>query len=925
MLTLKFNKKSLMFHSAMALTCLSTLSAQEQKPNVIFFLVDDMGWNDVACFGSNFYETPNIDSLSRVGVKFFNAYTTCQVSSPARASILTGKYPASLNLTDWLPGRRDYPFQKLQNVRVNQELPKNELTIAETLRENGYHTAIIGKWHLSEVGSRPQEYGFDIHIPDGYLMGWPTKGYYAPFGMNGFDGNEGEYLTDRITTEAIQYIEKNKGEPFFLFLSHFAVHDPIEGRKDLVEKYRKKLKEKSIPDIAPYILEGNPSDFDIGMDSNMILDSLPHKLLPHRMVRVKQIQDNIHYAAMVESVDESMGRIMGKLKELGIDENTIIIFFSDNGGMSAANYGNPNRIIPDNKVDAAYSTAIRPLRGGKGWMYEGGIRVPLIIKWPQSQMGGVECNVPVVSTDFYPTILSMLNINIPTGKVCEGQDISCLLKGQNMEERSIYWYVPHYSNHGMQSPSAAVREGRYKLIEYFENNNVQLFDLENDMKEETNLASVYPDKVSHLRQNIHSWLKNIDAKELSMNPDYDCRVATAWEHEVYPVKKWELHSNYLSGQSKELIENGREYLLAYNVDVAFKEKAVGDWIHAATLAYAKNENNELKKKLDRTVDRLLKGIISDLNQKKDSDRMSEKDLCDLQRTIYGIIAYASYFPDVRITSSCEQIGDWLVTHLQSGIKDAELFLEPLLLLYEYTDNREYLNSVKSIMKDKKNIDRMNRDVREANYPLIAMLSGSLKYYQLTGESKYLDLVVASWKRLSKANLTSTSSNSNISFSDMLWMELCLHLYDLTGMRIYLDQGDAYIQNLCLNGNLNTERGQLLLELFEKHIAGEIDNALSVATLKHAEVKLSGKFGGGKANIGVSGKHGDEISIKLYIDEQPHIFKNYLVEFRIPLGMTLQNILLNDRKLTWNLNKRGFVSVQHLWKKGDVIKLKLKKE
>ena len=929
MFTLNLNKRRLMFHSAMAIACLGTLGAQERKPNVIFFLVDDMGWNDVACFGSDFYETPNIDSLSRAGVKFFNAYTTCQVSSPARASILTGRYPASLNLTDWLPGRRDYPFQPLQNVRVNQELPKTELTIAETLHENGYHTAIIGKWHLSEVGSKPQEYGFDIHIPDGYLMGWPTKGYYAPFGMNGFDGNEGEYLTDRLTKEALTYIEKNKEEPFFLFMSHFAVHDPIEGRKDLVEKYRRKLKERAAPDIAPYILEGNPADFNADVEYQSQLDDniadMPHKVLPHRMVRIKQIQDNIHYAAMVESVDESMGRIMDKLAELGIDDHTIIIFFSDNGGMSAANYGNPNRIIPDEKVDAAYSTAIRPLRGGKGWMYEGGIRVPLIIKWPQGKMNGVECATPVVSTDFYPTILSMLNIQMPENKICEGQDISNLLKGQDIDERSIYWYVPHYSNHGMQSPSAAVREGRYKLIEYFEKNHVQLFDLENDMEEKTNLASLHPDKVSHLRRDIRTWLQKIEAKELMMNPDYNYRVALAWEHEVYPIRKWELFSEYQLHKQKEMMGKGRINLLKFNNDILLKKNTIGDWVHAAILAYIKNEDPALKNRLDMTVDQLVKDVLKELTSERSLGQWNGNDVYGLQRSFFGVLSYLSYFPDQGMISRCEQIAKELMIKIPANNKDALLFSEPLLLLYEYTDEMAYLNYVKVLMESKENgeIKQNCFSNEDEMYSILSKLSGTLKYYQLTGRKEYLKTVNQCFNSLTDSLLTDNASSSKRGDISLMWIKLCLHLYDLTGTRSYMDKAEMYAKRLKIVEEVGSIKGQLIRELFEKHIAGEIDNALSIAILDPVKIKLSEKFGGGSLVVNVSGEYGKEITARFDIAKQPHIFKNYLVEFRIPQNMMLQDILLNDNAITWNLNKRGFVNVQHLWKKGDVIKLVLK--
>ncbi|MGN1211126.1 MAG: sulfatase-like hydrolase/transferase, partial [Candidatus Cryptobacteroides sp.] len=258
-----FNTASKMFAANLALVYASDGQASEKKsqdrPNVVFVLIDDMGWRDLGCFGSDFYETPNIDRMADEGMRFTSAYASCHVSSPSRASIMTGMYPASLGLTDWLPGRREYDFQRYSTTRVTQDLPHEAETIAETLRSNGYRTALIGKWHLGETGSVPQEHGFDIHIPDGYLRGWPDT-YYAPFGMNGYDGKEGDYLTDCMTDEAVKYIKDNYEAPFFLMLSHFAVHDPVQGRPDLVKKYMDKLKSMPESDIAPYILEGNPDD-----------------------------------------------------------------------------------------------------------------------------------------------------------------------------------------------------------------------------------------------------------------------------------------------------------------------------------------------------------------------------------------------------------------------------------------------------------------------------------------------------------------------------------------------------------------------------------------------------------------------------------------------------------------------------------------
>jgi len=498
------------------------------NPTLYFFLVDDLGWTDVNCFGSSFYETPNIDVLAEAGVRFTNAYAACHVCSPTRASILTGKYPATINLSDWLPGRGEFPFQKFSNAIINQHLPYEEVTIAEALKDIGYKTAIIGKWHLGEDPSNPMAHGFDMHIPD-WAKGWPKNGYFAPFGMKGLeDSKDSDYLTDRLTDEALKYMESNKDNPFFLYMSHYAVHDPIQGRKDLVEKYAGKL-EKIDKNISPaYILEGNPDNPN--NPSREELDSLlntpayePHKLLPNDIVKIKQKQDNVEFAGMVESMDESLGRIVSKLKELGIEDNTIILFYSDNGGMAAANFGNPKRIIPEEKLDKAYSTSNLPLRGAKGWMYEGGIRVPLIIKWPGNGKQNAECTA-VTSVDMFPTILNMVGAAEKIGKDNEGVDISPLVKGETMERGPIYWHFPHYSNHGMQSPGGAIRDGDYKLLEYFENGTVQLFNLKNDIGEQNDLSGIEVEKTRELKEKLHQWREKVGAKMMEPNPDYDPSV-----------------------------------------------------------------------------------------------------------------------------------------------------------------------------------------------------------------------------------------------------------------------------------------------------------------------------------------------------------------------------------------------------------------
>ncbi|MDP7206771.1 MAG: sulfatase-like hydrolase/transferase, partial [Pirellulaceae bacterium] len=348
------------------------------------------------------------------GVRFTQAYATCHVCSPTRASIMTGKYPARLHLTDWLSGRREFPFQKLQNAEIHQQLPLEEITIAEALKEHGYRTAHIGKWHLGEEPFGPLQQGFDIQVPR-WNKGWPRAGYHAPFQLDGIENVEGEYLTDRLTDVAEKFIEESRDQPFFLYMSHFAVHDPIQGREDLVKKYQQKLDSRRRQKGPAFILEGNPDDASSLSREELAArllkpDWAGFRVLPDRTVKIKQQQDNVQFAAMVESVDESLGRLLARLRTLKLDENTIVILFSDNGGMAAGNFGNPSRVINADRLDRAFSTSNLPLRGAKGWLYEGGIREPLIIRWPGQGGRGKVSDVPVISTDFYPTILEMVGL-----------------------------------------------------------------------------------------------------------------------------------------------------------------------------------------------------------------------------------------------------------------------------------------------------------------------------------------------------------------------------------------------------------------------------------------------------------------------------------------------------------------------------------
>jgi len=439
---------------AMGLLGLSafTRGSEVEKPNFVFILMDDLGWMDVSCYGSKFYETPNIDRLASQGMKFTSAYAACPVCSPTRASILTGKYPARLQLTDWIPGhKRENP--KLLTPEFYQELPLRETTIAERLKSAGYVSASIGKWHLGREPYYPDKQGFDLNF--GGTHQGSQKSYFYPYGiLNITIGTEGEYLTDRLTTEAEKFIEANKDRPFFLYLSHYAVHTPLAGKPEKVEKYKKKVKP--------------------GMDQN-----------------------NPVYAAVIESVDESVGRIMAKLDDLKLADNTVVIFFSDNGGL----------------LDV---TSNAPLRLGKGHLYEGGTRDPLIVRWPGKVKPGSLCDTPMISTDFFPTMLEMAGIK---GTCPDGVSIMPLLRQKgSIERKTFYWHYPHYHR---CTPGGAIRDGDWKLIEFFEDGHVELYNLKDDLSETTDLAAKMPEKAEELRKKLADWRKSVDASMPTPNPDYE--------------------------------------------------------------------------------------------------------------------------------------------------------------------------------------------------------------------------------------------------------------------------------------------------------------------------------------------------------------------------------------------------------------------
>ena len=480
---------------------------EAKKPNIVFFLVDDLGWSDVACYGSKFHETPAIDQLAKEGIRFDNAYSTCHVCSPSRASILTGKYPARTNLTEWLGGRPERDYETLHHGEKLTALPDEEVTLAETLKSQGYATANYGKAHLRVD---PKTYGFDEEI-----TGW-VRSYHYPFGSaynEKLSAKKGDYYTDKLTDAALDFIERNKDRPFFVHLEHFAVHDPIQGRPDLVEKYQKKLTAIPKQDGPDFILEANPDGPALTTEELTALAE-NDELQVHQDARVwwvKQKQDNVEFAGMLEATDESLGRIRAKLNDLGLADNTIVIFTADNGGMSASNqYRGINH--PVESLDSRFASSNLPLRGAKGWNYEGGVRVPLIVYWPGRIKPDSTSNALVTGTDYYPTLLEMIGLPTLPNQHVDGVSFLPALQGKDHDRGAIYWHFPHYSNHGYQSPGGAIRLGKYKLLEYYENGSVQLFDLEKDISEQNDLSKAEPDVRSKLLKMLHDWRREVDAK-----------------------------------------------------------------------------------------------------------------------------------------------------------------------------------------------------------------------------------------------------------------------------------------------------------------------------------------------------------------------------------------------------------------------------
>ena len=464
--------------------CKTETNTAKKQPNIVFILADDLGLNDLSNEGSTYYESPNIDKISRMGMKFNRGYAACQVCSPSRASILSGKYTTKHGITTWIGAPSGKQWRKLN--RHDSHLPPeyahvlstSEYTLAEAFRDNGYETFFAGKWHLGDKGSWPEDHGFNTNI-GGYHAGSPRGGYFSPYNNPKLtDGPAGESLPVRLGMETAQFIEANKDKPFLAYLSFYSVHGPIQTNSKLWNKYRNKALSTGLA------------------EKRFIFD---------RKLAVRQVQDCPVYAGLIESMDDAVGIVLDKLDQLGLSENTIICFTSDNGGVSSGD---------------DFSTACLPLRGGKGRQWEGGLREPFYIYAPKITKPESKCDIAVSGIDWYPTLAELAGIEIPKEQDVDGLSLVPLLKGKTIAKRPLYWHYPHYGNQG-GDPSSIILEEDWKLIYYHEDGRYELYNIANDEGEQLDLAHQYPEKVNKMKSKLMAWLKETNARFPVKDPDFD--------------------------------------------------------------------------------------------------------------------------------------------------------------------------------------------------------------------------------------------------------------------------------------------------------------------------------------------------------------------------------------------------------------------
>ncbi|EAZ79344.1 sulfatase [Algoriphagus machipongonensis] len=485
---MKQTKILLLYIFSLAMVSCKSNPEPPSNPNIVFILVDDLGYNDVSFMGSEFYETPNIDKVASKGMIFTNGYANSAVCSPSRASLMTGRFTAVHGITDWIGAPqgeawRSYKrYSKLLPAEYNHQLSKEITTLPEALKQEGYKTFFAGKWHLgsAEENSLPTDHGFDIN-KGGYHVGGPySGGYFSPFEnpfMEDFEEEKGISLSMKLAKETNLFIEQNKEEKFLAYLSFYAVHAPIQTSKEKWSKYRNKAEAMGI-DSTGFEME--------------------------RVLPARKYQDNPVYAGLIEQMDEAVGAVVDQLEKLGLSENTIIVFTSDNGGV----------VSGDN-----YSTNLDPLRGGKGYQWEGGTRIPYMIYVPWLENNGQRNDTPVSGVDFYPTLLDFAGVN-EISQPLDGQSIRPVLEGGTLEERSIYWHYPHYGNQGGE-PNSSIRKGDWKLIHYWEDGHEELYNLGNDLGEVNDLIKENPEIASSLSKELLGWLDSNQANYAHIDPLYN--------------------------------------------------------------------------------------------------------------------------------------------------------------------------------------------------------------------------------------------------------------------------------------------------------------------------------------------------------------------------------------------------------------------
>lgn len=461
--------------SFLSILVLAAGSALAREPNVVVFLVDDLGYMDIGANNPDcFYETPNIDRLADSGMRFTDGYAANPVCSPTRYSLMTGKYPTRVRATNFFSGKRSGKFNPAPLV---DKMAAEEVTIAEALKTKGYATFFAGKWHLGNSEDLfPQGQGFDINI-GGWSRGGPDTGkkYFAPFEnpQMEIESPEGEHLPARLAKDTAAFIDANKDKPFLAYLSFYSVHTPLMGRPDLVEKYKARAAEIAGEEFAN-----------------------EEQIFGDKERKVRILQKHAVYAAMVEAMDEAVGTVLDQLEASGVADNTIVVFTSDNGGLSTSE-GSP--------------TSNLPLRGGKGWVYEGGIREPWIIRYPGVTEAGSVSEEMISSIDLFPTITAAAGIEIR--HPVDGIDLTPALRGGALDRKSLFWHYPHYSNQG-GIPGGAIREGDYKLFERYEDGRVHLYNLKDDIGEQNDLAAEKPELVNEMRERLHTWYQEVDAQFL---------------------------------------------------------------------------------------------------------------------------------------------------------------------------------------------------------------------------------------------------------------------------------------------------------------------------------------------------------------------------------------------------------------------------